>query len=125
MEKQNNIVDELNHQMQTDDQCTDKISERLNKLYFKKASEAERELIDDLFITLCGWSFKTLHIRTTDIDKRQPTDSQKRAAGITSKIKEAFIKMAVEDEFPLDLSDGDLYYKIEAIIEAYDKPTET
>jgi len=35
---------------------------------------------------------------------------------VTQQLKEHFVKLALEDEFPLDLSDGRLYDEIEDIV---------
>ena len=35
---------------------------------------------------------------------------------VTQQLKEHFVKLALEDEFPLDLSDGKLYNEIEDIV---------
>lgn len=42
-----------------DDEGWDKKGDRLI-LTYRRADEKTRDLIDDIFITLCGWSFKTL-----------------------------------------------------------------
>ncbi len=35
---------------------------------------------------------------------------------VTKQLKDHFVKLALEDEFPLDLSDGKLYDEIEDIV---------
>ena len=35
---------------------------------------------------------------------------------VTQQLKDHFVKLALEDEFPLDLSDSQLYYEIEDIV---------
>ena len=43
-------------------------------------------------------------------------DIDNMSVEIADKIKEEFIRLAVNDEFPLDLSDGDLYDRVATII---------
>ena len=44
---------------QTDDESFDKRDRRLLWIW-KKATKEQRAIIDDVLITLCGWSFDTL-----------------------------------------------------------------
>jgi hypothetical protein len=60
-----NVIEDLEYQMSTDDEPNDKKSDRLKRTYIN-ASESEKKLIDDVFITICGYSLNTLiknHIR--------------------------------------------------------------
>lgn len=45
--------------LNSDTESVESIDERLNWIY-KRATKNEKLLIDDVFITLCGWSYKTL-----------------------------------------------------------------
>ena len=54
-------IENLEYQMSTDDECTDKKSDRLKRTYMN-ASDSEKKLIDDVFITICGYSLNTLII---------------------------------------------------------------
>lgn len=44
---------------QTDDEDWEKKEERLINTY-EKADDKTKEVINDIFTTLCGWQFKTL-----------------------------------------------------------------
>jgi hypothetical protein len=49
------IVQEIH----SDDESPEKISRRLKATY-ENASQNEKKIINDIFITLTGWSFETL-----------------------------------------------------------------
>lgn len=46
-------------EVQTDDEPFDKRDRRLLEIW-RKANKEQRAIIDDVLITLCGWSFDTL-----------------------------------------------------------------
>jgi hypothetical protein len=46
-------------EMQSDDENPEKISKRIKDTY-DRCNTAEQAIINDLFITLTGWSFETL-----------------------------------------------------------------
>ena len=54
-----NLITKLEYNMRTDDECIDKKSKRLERTYLNSSNE-EQKLIDDIFITICGYSLKTL-----------------------------------------------------------------
>ncbi|MHA1482218.1 MAG: hypothetical protein ACTSQA_02125 [Candidatus Heimdallarchaeaceae archaeon] len=54
-----NVIENLEYQMSTDNEPNDKKSDRLKRTYIN-ASESEKKLIDDVFITICGYSLNTL-----------------------------------------------------------------
>ncbi len=54
-----NIMYQFDEAYQSDDEDWGKKSDRLINTY-EKADMATKEVIDDIFITLCGWQFKTL-----------------------------------------------------------------
>ena len=53
---------------------------------------------------------------TLKINKMTKVDIDNISVDIADKIKEEFITLAVNDEFPLDLSDGALYDRVATII---------
>tara|TARA_R100001463_G_scaffold70799_3_gene124484 strand:+ start:1001 stop:1180 length:180 start_codon:yes stop_codon:yes gene_type:complete len=53
------LIEKLEHEMLTDDEPMSKKSARLERTY-TSASDTEKKLIDDIFITICGYSLKTL-----------------------------------------------------------------
>tara|TARA_R100000988_G_C4007428_1_gene173862 strand:- start:7819 stop:7998 length:180 start_codon:yes stop_codon:yes gene_type:complete len=53
------LIEKLEHEMLTDDERMDKKSARLKRTY-ETASDKEKKLIDDIFITICGYSLQTL-----------------------------------------------------------------
>jgi hypothetical protein len=55
----NNLIDRIHRAMLVDDDDWDHQSTLLQALY-RKSSEAERIIIDDVFICLCGWRLITL-----------------------------------------------------------------
>lgn len=57
MEEQ--LIEEFIRAVQSDDEPWDKKGERLIRTY-QSADDKGKALIDDLFITLCGWSLETL-----------------------------------------------------------------
>lgn len=54
-----NIIKRVSDLMQTDDANTDKQSAIVIRKY-KNASESERDLLDGVFIALCGYSLDTI-----------------------------------------------------------------
>ncbi len=56
----------------------------------------------------------TLTLKTKS--KMAKVDIDNISVEIADKIKEEFIRLAVNDEFPLDLSDGALYDRVATII---------
>ena len=54
-----NLIEDLEHEMLHDDACAIKKSDRLHRTYLS-ASDKDKEIIDDIFITLCGYSLHTL-----------------------------------------------------------------
>lgn len=54
-----NLYERIQEEMNTDDEDTDKISKKLVARY-KLLTEAEKEVVNDTFITLCGWSLATM-----------------------------------------------------------------
>jgi len=53
---------------------------------------------------------------TLKINKMTKVDIDNISVDIADKIKDEFITLAVNDEFPLDLSDGALYDRVATII---------
>ena len=53
------IMERFDTAYQTDDEDWDKKEERLLAVY-EQADMETKEIIDDIFTTLCGWTFKTL-----------------------------------------------------------------
>ena len=53
-----NLFERFEEEIRTDDECTDKKSRRLKSTYATLSSN-EKDIVDDMFITLCGWSLKT------------------------------------------------------------------
>jgi len=53
------LIEKLEYEMLTDDEPTCKKSDRLERTYMN-ASESEQKIIDDVFITICGYSLNTL-----------------------------------------------------------------
>ena len=54
-----NVYEHLLHEMSSDEECWTKKDRRLKHTY-NNLSDHEKDIVDDMFITLCGWSFKTL-----------------------------------------------------------------
>lgn len=54
-----NLIEHIYNEMSTDDENTDKESERIISLY-KAADTATKSAIDDIFSSLCGWYLATL-----------------------------------------------------------------
>lgn len=53
------ISEVFDTEVQTDDEPFDKRDYRLLRIW-RKANKEQRAIIDDVLITLCGWSFDTL-----------------------------------------------------------------
>ncbi len=53
------ISEVFDAEVQTDDEPYDRRDRRL-LLIWEKANKKQRAIIDDVLITLCGWSFDTL-----------------------------------------------------------------
>ena len=53
------ISEVFDAEVQTDDEPYDRRDHRLLWIW-KKANKEQRAIIDDVLITLCGWSFDTL-----------------------------------------------------------------
>lgn len=53
------LVDKIEEAMQTDGDRKNSESQNIKKLY-KEADTATKDTIDKIFISLCGWSLKTL-----------------------------------------------------------------
>lgn len=53
------VMDELREHIRTDDESDIKKARRLDRIYSKSTTE-EKELIDDIFITVCGFSLGTI-----------------------------------------------------------------
>lgn len=58
-----NLIEYLEKEMRTDDECILKKSKRIKRMYLN-GSEDQKKLIDDVFITICGWSLDTIIQRT-------------------------------------------------------------
>jgi hypothetical protein len=54
-----NLYELIVHEMETDDAAPERIAAKLKDTY-ATVSPASRALIDDIFISLTGWSFATL-----------------------------------------------------------------
>ena len=54
-----NIVEKILESIETDDSNTESESETIQLLY-ESATDKEKQKIDMIFISLCGWSLKTL-----------------------------------------------------------------
>ena len=54
-----NLIERIEYEMSTDDYSKDKISRQLKRTY-TCASDAEKAIIDSIFISLCGFSLQTL-----------------------------------------------------------------
>lgn len=54
-----NIITKIFEEMSTDDACSEDQSERIKKEY-GQATKKERELIDEILISLCGWSIPSI-----------------------------------------------------------------
>ena len=54
-----NLIEIILDEMQTDDENTTKQSWRIIRTY-EKASNEQKDLVDDILISLCGWSVPTL-----------------------------------------------------------------
>ena len=54
-----NLYNIIVHEMETDDAAPERISVKLKDTYTNASSDA-RAIIDDIFISLTGWSFATL-----------------------------------------------------------------
>ena len=55
-----NLYERIQHEMQTDDEDTDKISRKLETYYTKQCYRDEQDAIDEVFMTLTGWTLDTL-----------------------------------------------------------------
>lgn len=53
------ISEVFDTEVQSDDEPFDKKDRRLLRIW-RKANKEQRAIIDDVLITLCGWSFDTL-----------------------------------------------------------------
>lgn len=54
-----NLYERIQDDMNTDDEDTDKISRKLVARY-QALTDEQKEVVDDAFITLCGWSMATM-----------------------------------------------------------------
>lgn len=54
-----NLYERIQDDMNTDDEDTDKISRKLVARY-QALTDEQKEVVDDTFITLCGWSMATM-----------------------------------------------------------------
>jgi len=54
-----NLVDTFGREFETDEECPIKSSERIKKTY-EAADDTTKAAIDDISISLCGWSMETL-----------------------------------------------------------------
>lgn len=64
MTKNEQLIQKIYDDFQEDDESAEKKGARLRRTY-KNASKSQRQMIDDIFITLTGWSLKT-QIETVD-----------------------------------------------------------
>jgi len=55
-----NLYERIQHEMQTDDEDTDKISRKLETYYTKQCYPDCQDAIDEVFMTLTGWTLDTL-----------------------------------------------------------------
>ena len=55
-----NLYERIQHEMQTDDEDTEKISRKLEAYYTKQCDPDEQSVIDEVFMTLTGWTLETL-----------------------------------------------------------------
>lgn len=62
------LVEEFTEAFMTDDESPKKIGNVLLNIY-ERSDEKEMELIDYVFIALCGWSLTTLIKRAADHDQ--------------------------------------------------------
>ncbi|MFA6069767.1 MAG: hypothetical protein WC810_14385 [Janthinobacterium sp.] len=53
------LIDRIETEMQTDDANREKESKKI-KYWYSKSSLDEKELIDNIFIAMCGWTLQTL-----------------------------------------------------------------
>jgi hypothetical protein len=56
---QMNIIDVIQEQILRDDECIEKKANDLDDEY-DSASESEKKIIDNVFIHLTGWTYKSL-----------------------------------------------------------------
>jgi hypothetical protein len=63
------ISEVFDTEVQTDDEPFDKRDRRLLWIW-KKANKEQRAIIDDVLITLCGWSFNTLRKMAREKEER-------------------------------------------------------
>ncbi len=61
------IIDEFEDAFESDDEIPHKKGSRLAKTYDSGTDES-RALMDDIFITLCGYSFRTIRERSRGND---------------------------------------------------------
>lgn len=55
----NNVIEVIQEQMLLDDECSEKKSYTLESQY-EEATENEKKIIDNIFITLTGWTYPSL-----------------------------------------------------------------
>jgi len=71
-----NIIEHLEHQMRTDDECSTKKSGRIKRMYVN-ASENQKKLMDEIFITICGWSLDTIIQETNNAGEQEEYNKEK------------------------------------------------
>ncbi|MFT9494350.1 MULTISPECIES: hypothetical protein [Bacillota] len=54
-----NLIDIIQDEMLSDDECTEKRTANLIQQY-ENATQSEKTVINELFITLTGWSYESL-----------------------------------------------------------------